>query len=234
MPDPLAAIKQHPDPRINFTNPPFTFHRSLARYCLPLSKFAKLGSNTGKRLVVGAAIVPFSTLSTTCPNFANHTHSTTAEKRTIPRENGNADSIPKVLLVQRSSHEESFPDQWELPGGHAEFGTDQTLLESVVREVREETGLIVSGIVDEWKSFEYGVGEQISRQYNFVVVVNDPNQDSNGKCAGVVLNADEHQDWKWVAKDEADELDMSEELRNCVRGSLDKVALYMVSRPPIP
>ena len=47
----------------------------------------------------------------------------------------------RVLLVRRSEHETSDPSTWELPGG--KMGYREQLIETVIREVREETGLHV-------------------------------------------------------------------------------------------
>ena len=46
-----------------------------------------------------------------------------------------------LLLTQRSP-KLAFPNAWVMPGGHIEIG--ETLEECVIREVREETGIIVS------------------------------------------------------------------------------------------
>lgn len=49
----------------------------------------------------------------------------------------------RVLLVRRGS--EPLKGHWTLPGGVLEIG--ESLLEGVVREVREETGLVVEPVV---------------------------------------------------------------------------------------
>jgi ADP-ribose pyrophosphatase YjhB (NUDIX family) len=46
----------------------------------------------------------------------------------------------KILLIR--SHK--FPSLYILPGGHVEFG--ETLAQAVVREVREETGLLIGNV----------------------------------------------------------------------------------------
>jgi 8-oxo-dGTP diphosphatase len=58
-----------------------------------------------------------------------------------------------VLLIKRSPDSESFPNNWDLPGGHAHIGEE--LKTGLRREVREETGLRI-GEVDPL----YSVGDE--------------------------------------------------------------------------
>jgi 8-oxo-dGTP pyrophosphatase MutT (NUDIX family) len=54
------------------------------------------------------------------------------------------DAPPTLLLIRRSIGELSFPGLWEIPGGGVE--SYETILDAVVREVKEETGLVVGKI----------------------------------------------------------------------------------------
>lgn len=45
-----------------------------------------------------------------------------------------------VLLARRSPHRSTYPGLWSFPGGHVE--QHETLTEALVREVREEVGVI--------------------------------------------------------------------------------------------
>ncbi|KKP69819.1 hypothetical protein A2X44_05100 [candidate division CPR3 bacterium GWF2_35_18] len=55
------------------------------------------------------------------------------------------DTSGKVLLSLRSDKEIPLADfKWEIPGGKIDFG--ETATECIVREIREETGLIVNPV----------------------------------------------------------------------------------------
>jgi 8-oxo-dGTP diphosphatase len=74
-----------------------------------------------------------------------------------------------VLLLRRAPHE-SFAGIFELPSGGVEPG--EGVLEALMREVREETGLRVTAVPAFVGSFDYRTraGEQ-ARQFNFAVEV---------------------------------------------------------------
>lgn len=208
------------NPKVIFRNPPFSFHRSLARYVIPLSKFSKLSSNAGKKMVVGAAII-----DSPVQNGDSALESTGAEAGDGRTRDGgwkaHADELlPRILLVQRSSHETLYPDEWEIPGGKAEYGVDQTILETVAREVREETGLRVVEVLRDFEGFEYGSEDRRSKQHNFLVKV-DLVQGYQ-----VILDPEEHQAFAWVSKrdmegEDGNKYKMTEEMRRCLMKALE-------------
>ncbi|KAK4159946.1 NUDIX hydrolase domain-like protein [Cladorrhinum sp. PSN259] len=106
----------------------------------------------------------------------------------------------RVLLIQRAATD-GFPHKWEIPGGGAE-ATDGTVLDAVCREVHEETGLVVTKILqkadvtDEWEARSGGRW----RKLTFVVEVEG--DDDEKKAPKVKLSPEEHQDLYWATLEE--------------------------------
>ncbi len=67
----------------------------------------------------------------------------------------------KVLLVKRNTP--PFKDYWALPGGRMDPG--ETIEQTVVREVREETGLEVAIVSRLGEYVEIGVKDDIEYEY---------------------------------------------------------------------
>ena len=59
-----------------------------------------------------------------------------AAKGIVQRSDGS------ILLIKRSAASKADPDCWDLPGGKMDYG--ERLVDALVREVREETGLAVA------------------------------------------------------------------------------------------
>jgi 8-oxo-dGTP diphosphatase len=103
----------------------------------------------------------------------------------------------RVLLVRRGH--EPLKGEWSLPGGALELG--ETLQQGVVREVREETGLVVipAGIIEVLDRITQE--EESGRvRYHYVLV--------DFVCrvvGGTLLGASDADEARWVAWDELHE-----------------------------
>lgn len=118
----------------------------------------------------------------------------------------------EILLQRRRDNE-----LWALPGGAMDFG--ETIAETAIREVREETGITitVTGIVgiysDPRHLIEYTDGE-VRQQFNICF---------HGQPQGGTLQAsDESTDVRWFAPAELDELPIHHTTRLRLQHFLDQ------------
>lgn len=165
-------------------------HPKVQGYNVPLSELQEC--HPDKRLVVGVAI--FST------------------------SQGNSEDTPtrRLLLLQRAATEDVYPLMYEIPGGGAE-PEDKTILDTVVREVKEETGLTVTAIISDFEGFEYSTRRGMSVQFNFMVEVEGGVE--------VRMNPEEHEAFAWVWKGESlDCYPMTEPMRKVVSDAFDALA----------
>ena len=95
----------------------------------------------------------------------------------------------KYLVVLRIKEHPIFPDHWDFPGGQLEF--DEDPVAGIVREVKEETDLdIVPGEVVVKCEIEVNGN---MREF-FVYSVKS--------YTGEIKISDEHQEYKWLTKEE--------------------------------
>ncbi|KAL8840976.1 MAG: hypothetical protein Q9176_003548 [Flavoplaca citrina] len=113
-----------------------------------------------------------------------------------PGSSGNS----KILLLKRASHEEFYPNKFEIPGGKVE-DSDSTVMDAVKRETEKTT-------VVERK--ERSVS-QTSLQLNHVCEV-----------AGYdfKVNPDEHSEGRFVSLADVEGLEMTEQMRVVVEAGL--------------
>lgn len=122
----------------------------------------------------------------------------------------------KLLVLQRAASEDTFPNMFEIPGGHAE-DIDDTILSTVVRETLEETGLVVKRIVDTFEGFEYQCRKGLTVQLNFLVEV-EPGE--------VQMNPEEHQVFAWLHKgDDLEKYKLTGAMQKVVSDALDLAGL---------
>jgi len=133
----------------------------------------------------------------------------------------------KVLLLQRAADEDVLPNMYELPGGNLE-GTDATILDTVARETKEETGLMMSAVLCEFEEFEYTTRRGPARQLNFLIEVQ---QSHSAAASGYqmgeatpTLSPSEHQAYVWVeASNSLEGLPMSEGMRIVVKNAFKAI-----------
>ena len=111
----------------------------------------------------------------------------------------------KVLLVRRRE-DDFLGGVYEFPGGVVEEG--EGLADALIREVREETGLRVSGIGRYLGFFDYDSedGER-RRVFNFQVEVSEP----------LKIQLKEHDRFVWADEKKLGEFELSEDILRILR-----------------
>lgn len=115
----------------------------------------------------------------------------------------------KVLVLQRHKDEDVYPSMWELPSGKREYLEPSE--SSLMREVREETGLHVKVIMP-FSVFDYRIekSDEIrdSTQINFLVTsVNDKD----------VVLSNEHQAFAWIKPEEVNKYDLTGTVKKVIQ-----------------
>jgi 8-oxo-dGTP diphosphatase len=118
----------------------------------------------------------------------------------------------KILIIQRSSQENLYPDMWELPSGKREELEDTN--KALIREVLEETGLKVE-IIKILSVFDYQINKGIeirdATQINYLVKII-----GNKK---IKLSAD-HKNYSWVGLEDISKYDITKETINVIKQAL--------------
>lgn len=115
----------------------------------------------------------------------------------------------KILVIQRSSNDDSFPNLWELPSGKKEPLEKAT--DSVVREVFEETGLKVM-VKDVIFTFNFIIEKETEiKDFTQIIFAVEIVGDSQVKLS------DEHQGFRWIGESELDSLNISEETKEGIK-----------------
>ena len=114
----------------------------------------------------------------------------------------------KVLIIQRSSSEETYPDMWELPSGKKE--PLEKVLDAILREVKEETGLnvrirsicnVINFVIEKESEI------RDTTQINFIL-------DIEGQ--DVITLSPEHQKHAWIILSEIDNYNLSKEIKETI------------------
>ena len=114
----------------------------------------------------------------------------------------------KILILQRHANEKVYPNLWELPSGKREFLESSD--GSLKREIKEECNLDVD-IVMPCSIFDYKIEKEDevrdSTQINFIV----------RPIGGEVVLSDEHQNFHWLAEEEIDNFDITDDTKAVIR-----------------
>ncbi|KAH7005714.1 NUDIX hydrolase domain-like protein [Fusarium venenatum] len=133
----------------------------------------------------------------------------------------------QILLLKRNSHEKYYPNVFEMPGG--KFNTGENLRAALTREVNEESGLVVSGILTPLATLSYtatktakspmtGDEEVIHRyaqQFSYVVTIEGDGSESRVRQA-------EHSKGSWFGVSDLSNIPMTGEMRNLVVQALSE------------
>jgi mutator protein MutT len=131
------------------------------------------------------------------PNAPEPNSLVPAASAVVTNENG------EILMQRRADN-----DLWALPGGTMDFG--ETVDQTAVREVREETGYdveiedLVGIYTDPRHVIEYTDGE-VRQQFNICFAAR--------LIGGAMRGSDESTDVRWVAPDELDALQIHDTTR---------------------
>lgn len=86
----------------------------------------------------------------------------------------------QLLLLRRALHDAFLPGNYELPSGGIE--SDEEILPALLRELREETGIIAPNHTELLASFDISYNERATRHFAFLVlhsesvIILDPNE----------------------------------------------------------
>lgn len=111
-----------------------------------------------------------------------------------------------VLVVRRVVEDETLGGEWELPGGGVDPG--ETIEQGAVRELLEETGLVVDEMLGVFDGFDYATPRKPKvRQINFRVTA---------KPGDVRLEPTEHDEYRWIVADDIPSLNATKEMQVCL------------------
>ena len=108
------------------------------------------------------------------------------------------DGVKKLFLPRRAATKKFFPDVFELPGGHIDFGED--IVAGLKREVREEHDMEIT-VGDPFAAFTYTNEIKGSHSIEviyfakFVTPISD-----------IKLHADDHSEFQWFEQSEIDKI----------------------------
>ena len=110
------------------------------------------------------------------------------------------------VFIARRKKDDFMGGYYEIPGGNSESG--ETIYDTLVREIKEETNLNIKGIISYVNYFDYvSDSGKKSRQFNFVVEVES--------IDNIILT--EHDYYEWLKLDNIEKIN---KISNEVKGVL--------------
>ena len=133
-----------------------------------------------------------------------------------------------LLLLQRVNFGCAFPSVWEIPGGTCK-SSDETILDSLVREVSEETSMQVTQITAQVGDMEYATvkGTRWGKMC-FMVKVKEVTEREKKEDIVVDIEATEHCAFQWARVNDVQDIAvMTEGQREVMRTGFN-YALHML------
>lgn len=127
------------------------------------------------------------------------------------------DGVKKLFLPRRAKTKKFYPDVFELPGGHVDWG--ETFDGAVAREVMEEFGMAIN-VGDPYYVFTYDnpVKGSHSVEVIYFATFKDP-------LDNITLHPDDHSEYKWLAETELSQIygvggkdETNDEVKAMIRG----------------
>ena len=119
------------------------------------------------------------------------------------------DEEERILFIKRELSCGWAGGRWEFPGGKMDKGQDVS--QAMEREVAEETGLVV-----ELESPVVFMDSRIVKEGKYRVLTYVLLVGKAKLIGGKVILSEEHTDYKWLAKNKALDLDLTEETRKAL------------------
>lgn len=114
----------------------------------------------------------------------------------------------EILLVKRALNDEFLPGCWELPGGGTNYG--EIAQEALKREIKEECGLNVE-IREPLTVNTYYIKDIQRVEITFLCMIIDAQYS--------VELSHEHIDYKWVRKNELDNIETTEYIKGIIKSA---------------
>lgn len=112
----------------------------------------------------------------------------------------------KVLVTKRAKCNDYMPLKWDIPGGTVEEG--ETVEEALIRELKEETKIDIKPIK---LIYAYSNLSQLPTRQTIQLVYTCEFRDG-----AVILNREEHEEYKWVEYSELKHMDCIAFLRGLI------------------